>query len=847
VLSVLISKYNFLVSVSLSEMKCDEPENVLPLERHTDFIFEWKLSFENGTRLDYSLEPILILYPKRLAERWTDDTALNLSLIVSAAGYYQAQTSVQVFKTRVLEIPSWIQIQPFGINLPLDRHIQLTAVLLPVALFRNQNMTMSCSWNCFKIQEGIDGTRNLTDCGSVAANSFSVLQTPGIKISPQDLALDYSQAYLIAVSCVVSIEKYKYVRELSTTSRFYVSRPGAIESAIFPLNLKPVKIDDSFGVVVIGQKSAFDLCSYWPLKEFYYAKWAIYQWNHTNWAVQNLVFPTANRIISFPANWFVKWSLYRIDLTITRNFQPDDNHSDFIDLETQNSTSTFQFLVGSSFGGATLSIEPASGIAFETIFKFVLPEFSAVTSNEVFFKFGLTWSNRDILFRDGAAIGEPCARAFLPPGSVEIWAEIFDIYGDKLRVNNTIFVQPPTRMPSMDIIRNRYETAAYDQEMASAFNIALSIAVAKGYFPMSQELIKILLNFKLQRMLDSPSTLEVFDVLDELLVSMELLVNISGVSDDQNFEANKQSATAIIAAALRISGNVSISKAVLQSALSVFSFFRDIPSSLGANESLHYEHIGAVMTGVKLLDNLITSASAIGDRELLLKNAGILPDLPFEEHDTGIESINVSSKDGSISVLLLKNIPIIINVNAPGNSSGFKYQGISLDPNTTSSVSRIVFEPNFDGQHSLMVQVWESSLLSSSNITFLSPVVALAPVSNSIGEVINPENYTVWGVAFSFNWTNATNSKRSTRRKLLDSDATPLCMSRIGTAQKWTSDQCSTQISVAQSEDNTEIMCLCARSEWGLVALYDSSMHDILEVVSEATPASSSKRYVSVV
>ena len=736
--AILLSEYAVPVIASVSVLECDGTLAELPTGKQAEISVEWRLFGADGTLISELQGPAFIIEPGLLASYLSVAKPLNLTLTASASGYVDATKFISISKARALSVPSVLLIQPLGTRLSLTQSVNLTAVAYPKALFRRENVTYICSWRCFMItgQVSPDDLRgsqsNLSECEHVdvlESNTSSVL------LIPRDLGFAEGREYVIATSCIVSISNEFSSRELTAMASVFVEPKLSPSTAIFPLHLNLISFDSGTGMYLVDIRSPPLFCSQWPSLEDDTITWTISQRNGSYFSdlrEQEVLVDTnvPNGIIEFKAGALSQSTVYSVRLTTSRRFKNGT-------MLFRNSTSTFIFTTGSTFGGAILVASPQSGVAFDTVFKLCVPEFSAVTIDGLLFRFGFSGVRGDSVFRDGMLISEPCASAVLPPGNVTLWADIVSTYGDVLRVSTSVLVAESRQSTSFNDILSRLEGVSADQELRSALTAALISELDSADSWISQDMIELLLNDTSQGLGSEMATLKVSDVLSSRMKAVEQIVGaFLALAEDSSAAACKtaaQRAADIATKALNAADPFSISITSLRSALNIFSKLSN-NELLQANGSVIYDLIGTVFASGNQVAQFVSAATALGDDDALIARAGVLPKLPSTWNLTGAQSINVSTSDGSVFVFIIQGT--LSEPTFPLDSSKHQERTASLSSldSTQTSVMKVTYRHNeSEADSGLVLQVWKKCQIASSNVSFFSPIVAVKPILCSAG------------------------------------------------------------------------------------------------------------------
>jgi hypothetical protein len=128
------------VLAMISVLVCNSVFGELPVANKSNLMFEWSLhDNKGGLLLDVSAQAIYVLRPKQIENWLSDSVPLNLSLIVRLTGYKGGSASILILKSRVLDIPSWIQFKPLAVDLPLNESILLVAAPNPPRLLKREH------------------------------------------------------------------------------------------------------------------------------------------------------------------------------------------------------------------------------------------------------------------------------------------------------------------------------------------------------------------------------------------------------------------------------------------------------------------------------------------------------------------------------------------------------------------------------------------------------------------------------------------------------------------------------------------------------------------------------------
>ena len=303
---------------------------------------------------------------------------------------------------------------------------------------------------------------NLSECNPLAASAFESMQaTLSIEITPSIMGFIERQEYIVTTKCILSNfnAHYNSIRELTAMASVYVEPIASPSTAIFPLYLNLIDFDPGTGMYILDIQLPPLLCSHWPLYATDSVFWAASKWNGSTFLDMNSsdVFSEPSMqpgVVRLNAHALVKSSIFRVRQTQTHHQAQIEFRDPAAEILT-SSTSTFIFSTGSTFGSAVLVAAPMTGLAFKTVFKLCVPEFSAVTTDGIQFRFGFGGQHCDVMFRDGAWLGEPCASAVLPPGNVTVWADIMSVYRDIVLVNCSISVAEPTQAPTFEDVKQQ--------------------------------------------------------------------------------------------------------------------------------------------------------------------------------------------------------------------------------------------------------------------------------------------------------------------------------------------------------------------------------------------------------
>ena len=537
-------------TANIAILKCNGQNVPAAAETKTNSTFRWVLSTFEGSILLESNQSIFVIQPLAISVNLSDSNPLNLSLTVSAPGYVSGFVSMSVLKARVLNLPSWLDFSPAALTLPRTARVLIGAEMLPSALFQHESISLSCTWRCLTELSPISNLSfvgdNMTEC-SVKSNAAFNLFAPSktITLAPEFLYLNSTEISIAAASCRVAGRDFLGQKSVSALFRFKITPEHYPIAAIYVVSASMLAPDPATGERVVSFRAPLILSA--AHSENDTCSWSLQRWNAVAWVEDLTPAVDDSGFLTFPTYSFQPWTMYKVVLTVSRHllstkpsqYNSSGGQSEFSNQTTEilNSSTSFQFMAGSVFGKANLSITPNSGTAYLTLFNFAVTEISVSSVDGVTFKFGFSCDTGEFLWNDGGTSTQSSLQTILPPGFVTVWVEIHDISGDfvTVRVNHTVEVAPLATL-TLQSVSELLASFNYSPSMVSALIVTLSATFWDEATLNKQELnqlITLLLNTSLGSLSQQPASMTVSDMLSGRLLGIQQILNVSFATSDR--------------------------------------------------------------------------------------------------------------------------------------------------------------------------------------------------------------------------------------------------------------------------------------------------------------------------